>query len=139
MSEEAYNETIRNFRETASVLLEKFSLGAFSIVRAVKNMSNVGETFAVSLEGFSTQIYEREEKFGDFVGFIHSHPPGCEYISEQDLSAAQGYSFEMGKRILMIIETPSGWHQAWYVNDEGNHRIAKILRLPFGFFAIYLA
>lgn len=133
-------EELSDFKESACVLLERFRVGYFAIIKKWTLVSSVGSYSKVELkdEEWGKTIEDREDKYQDVAGFFHVHPPDAEWISGVDTATARGFSFAFGKRMLMIIGNESGWYQAWYVNSDGVVAQAKILKLPFDYFLVWI-
>lgn len=125
-------EPVDGFRETASVLLETWRKGYFSLVKKSSLLQDMGEESNVSLEErWGHAIEEREEKFGDVAGFWHTHPIDAEFISSVDTATARAFSYSYGKKMLMIIETDSGWRRSWFVSENDLISNVKVLKVPF--------
>lgn len=130
--------TTETFKETAYVLLDVWHQGYFSLVKKSPVLTGTGGYASVSLAELGEEIEKQEVRFKNIAGFWHTHPPGSEYISNIDTATAQAYSFSYAKKILMIIATDSGWYKAWYVDDDEVVTNARVLKLPFDYFFVFV-
>lgn len=60
----------------------------------------------------------REETFGDVVGFLHTHPDGPAAPSERDVRTIQAWCSAFGKPLLCLIQTPEALNGYRFDNDE---------------------
>jgi proteasome lid subunit RPN8/RPN11 len=51
---------------------------------------------------------EREEKHGDIVGFLHTHPDGPASPSGRDVRTMRAWCGAFGKPLLCLIVDPDG-------------------------------
>ena len=99
--------------EVCYVLLGEFHDGH---LRAKMTWRRRGSHSAVQFDW--TKVMEREEKFGDVVGFFHTHPDGFLEPSEQDKSTMRAWTFSFGKPLICAIDTSAGL-RAWLFHIEG--------------------
>jgi proteasome lid subunit RPN8/RPN11 len=69
----------------------------------------------VSFDGLAT--LQREERHGDVVGFLHTHPDGLPQPSERDVRTMRAWCSALGKALLCVIESPAGL-AAWRFDDD---------------------
>jgi len=60
-----------------------------------------GERFSVRFDG--AWVLEREEKHGDVVGFLHTHPGGPPAPSARDVRTMRAWCSAFGKPLLCLI------------------------------------
>lgn len=130
-------ETEQGFFEVADVLFTVGRVGYFHLVRKSGWMTSKGDAVSVSLKQWWDDIEKRDEEHGDVAGVFHTHPPDSEYLSSIDTAAAQAFAFCLGKEMLMIVETDTGWYAGWWVDDEEVVTSTNAIKLPFGFFLVY--
>ena len=70
----------------------------------------------------------REEKYGDVVGFYHTHPDGFLEPSEQDRATMQAWAFSFGKPLICAIDTSAGL-RAWLFDVEGPEKEFDLVEL----------
>ena len=75
------------------------------------------------------RVLSREEKYGDIIGFFHTHPGGMHNPSNRDDKTMHAWSNSFGKPLLCIIEA-SKEVGAWIYDyrKEGNEKVDKIER-----------
>ena len=61
-----------------------------------------------SVEFDAHSVLEREEKRGDVIGFLHTHPTGLARPSERDLKTMRAWVEAFGKPMLCLIEGTDG-------------------------------
>src|SRR4051794_7601897 len=62
-----------------------------------------GERVRVEFDG--PWVLRREERYGDVVGFYHTHPPGCHGLSNRDVRTMRAWCGAFGKPLLCVIES----------------------------------
>jgi proteasome lid subunit RPN8/RPN11 len=72
--------------------------------RRVRRTSGTRST--VGFDG--SWVLEREESFGDVVGFLHTHPDGPESPSARDVRTMHAWCNSFGKPLLCVIASPQG-------------------------------
>ena len=50
-------------------------------------------------------VLEREERYGDVVGFYHTHPPGAPGPSARDVRTMRAWVSCFGKPLLCLVES----------------------------------
>ena len=65
---------------------------------------SAGERTSVRFDG--AWVLKREEKHGDVVGFIHTHPDGPASPSGRDLRTMRAWCGAFGKPLLCLIASP---------------------------------
>jgi proteasome lid subunit RPN8/RPN11 len=63
-------------------------------------------------------VTEREEKYHDVVGFIHTHPGMSAHYSGIDDATMKAWVFSLGKPLVCCIIGTDGLRAWWYLNDE---------------------
>jgi proteasome lid subunit RPN8/RPN11 len=87
-----------------------------------------GETASVTADGPWTLA--REEKRGDIIGFMHTHPMGGLRPSMRDLRTMRAWCDALGKSLLCVIATPDEIG-AWRFDDWESEgvRLAHVERV----------
>jgi hypothetical protein len=80
-----------------------------------------GDVAAVEL-GWRRAL-RREERYGDVVGFLHTHPAGLPRPSARDVRTMCAWCTCFGKRLLCAIQ--SGERLAGFIFDEDNYAPAQ--------------
>jgi proteasome lid subunit RPN8/RPN11 len=75
-----------------------------------------GERVSVRFDG--AWALEREEKNGDVVGFMHTHPDGPASPSARDVRTMRGWCSAFGKPLVCVIASPEGMRGYRFDNDE---------------------
>jgi hypothetical protein len=81
-----------------------------------------GNEISVKFDG--RQVLSREEKYGDIVGFYHSHPPGFLAPSKRDHDTMNAWSFCFGKALLCVIAA-DGQLRAWIYDCSSGASVCK--------------
>src|SRR5581483_8073855 len=74
----------------------------------------------LSVEFDWRRVMEREERSGDVVGFLHTHPRGCQSPSSRDDATMIAWSSCFGKPLLCLIDdctTIGAWLYDYRQND----------------------
>jgi proteasome lid subunit RPN8/RPN11 len=61
---------------------------------------------------------QREEKYNDVVGFMHSHPDGPATPSQRDVRTMRAWCSAFGKPLLCLIASPEGIRGYRFDDDE---------------------
>jgi len=77
-----------------------------------------GERTSVHFDG--QWVLQREEKHGDVVGFLHTHPDGPTEPSRRDVRTMRAWRRAFGKPLLCLIDTPAGLRGFRFDVDESN-------------------
>jgi len=77
-----------------------------------------GERTSVHFDG--QWVLQREEKHGDVVGFLHTHPDGPNEPSRRDVTTMRAWRRAFGKPLLCLIDTPAGLRGYRFDVDESN-------------------
>ena len=101
--------------EICCVLLGEYRNG---IWHAKLSWEKSGSHEAVEFDG--RRVLEREERFGDVVGFYHTHPEGFCQFSERDRRTMYAWCFSFGKPLICAIGTSQGV-KAWLFEPEKEH------------------
>jgi proteasome lid subunit RPN8/RPN11 len=75
-----------------------------------------GERVSVRFDGDWT--LKREEKYGDVVGFLHTHPDGPASPSARDVRTMRAWCSAFGKPLLCVIASPVGLRGYRFDDDE---------------------
>jgi proteasome lid subunit RPN8/RPN11 len=78
----------------------------------------VGEHVSVAFDG--QRVLEREERYGDVLGFFHTHPAGPPEPSGRDVRTMRAWCSSFGKPILCAIASPIGLAAYCFDNDESD-------------------
>ena len=84
-----------------------------------------------SVEFDWTWVMEREERYGDVVGFFHTHLAGLATPSQRDLRTMRAWVSCFGKPLLCLIESGGGLSAYLFETDEDNGQVvAQVERFP---------
>jgi proteasome lid subunit RPN8/RPN11 len=90
-----------------------------------------GERASVRFDG--AWVMDREEKHGDVVGFLHTHPDGPTAPSNRDVRTMHAWCGAFGKPLLCLIASPAevgGWR---FDDDQSAGQALDIVELfPHG-------
>lgn len=67
-----------------------------------------------------TWVLQREERHGDVVGFLHTHPDGPNSPSRRDVRTMRAWCLAFGKPLLCLIDGPATLRGFRFDNDESN-------------------
>jgi proteasome lid subunit RPN8/RPN11 len=67
---------------------------------------SIGERASVGFDG--GWVLEREEKHGDVIGFLHTHPDGPASPSSRDVRTMRAWCSAFGKPLVCLIAEPAG-------------------------------
>ena len=85
-----------------------------------------GQRTSVHFDG--AWALEREEKRGDVVGFLHTHPDGPALPSARDVRTMRAWCVAFGKPLLCLIVTPDGLRAWRFDDDESTGALLKIVQ-----------
>ncbi len=78
-------------------------------------------------------VLEREELYGDVLGFYHTHPLGLPTHSERDARTMRAWTGCFGKPLLCIIESGDELNAYVFQTDEDDgRRLDEVQRFPRG-------
>jgi proteasome lid subunit RPN8/RPN11 len=63
-------------------------------------------------------VLEREERRGDVLGFLHTHPDGHAYPSTRDVRTMRAWCSAFGKPLLCLIASAEGVRGFRFDDDE---------------------
>jgi proteasome lid subunit RPN8/RPN11 len=63
-------------------------------------------------------VTQRDEKYKDVVGFIHTHPSFTAHYSSRDDRTMKAWVCSLGKPLVCCIIGIDGLRAWWYLNDE---------------------
>jgi proteasome lid subunit RPN8/RPN11 len=75
-----------------------------------------GERTRVRFDG--SWVLDREERRGDVLGFLHTHPDGPAAPSVRDVRTMRAWCTAFGKPLLCVIASPEGWRGYRFDDDE---------------------
>jgi hypothetical protein len=76
-------------------------------------------------------VLDREERYGDVVGFYHTHPAGLSAPSDRDVRTMRAWVTCLGKPLLCLIESPAGLAATLFERGDGDGRpLAAVERFP---------
>jgi proteasome lid subunit RPN8/RPN11 len=90
----------------------------------------VGAPCSVAFD--SKWVLEREEKKGDVVGFLHTHPGMVGHYSSRDDRTMKAWCLSAGRPLVCCIQGIDAW---WYLDDESPPEelsVKQIGKLLFG-------
>jgi len=73
---------------------------------------------AATVEFDANAVLQREEKRGDVVGFLHTHPTTVARPSQRDLQTTRGWVGAFGKPLLCLIDGTDGLRGYRFDHDE---------------------
>lgn len=96
----------------------------------------VGEPTSVVFT--ASWVLQREESYGDVVGFYHTHPSGFDLPSERDHRTMRAWVSAFGKPLLCLIEADRKVRANLYMDDTGQGTaLADCELLPRGVVLVY--
>jgi hypothetical protein len=76
-------------------------------------------------------VLGREERYGDILGFYHTHPAGLAAPSDRDLSTMRAWVSCLGKPLLCLIEAGDRLAAYAFATDEDDGQLlAEVERFP---------
>jgi hypothetical protein len=76
-------------------------------------------------------VLDREERYGDVAGFLHTHPPGLAAPSQRDQRTMRAWVSCLGKPLLCIVESGDVLTAYVFGTDEDDGRaVAEVQRFP---------
>jgi proteasome lid subunit RPN8/RPN11 len=78
--------------------------------------AQTGERVRVHFDG--PWVLDREERFGDVLGFYHTHPDGPALPSRRDVRTMRAWCSAFGKALLCVIDSPAGVHGFRFADDD---------------------
>lgn len=76
-------------------------------------------------------VLGREERYGDVVGFYHTHPPSHERPSARDVRTMRAWVSCFGKPLLCIIESGKLLTASVYCSDKDTGELlGEVQRFP---------
>jgi proteasome lid subunit RPN8/RPN11 len=90
-----------------------------------------GQRTRVAFDG--PWVLAREERRGDVVGFLHTHPDGPARPSPRDVRTIRAWCSAFGKPLLCLIRGPHGLHGFLFRDDESDgEELARVEAFPRG-------
>jgi proteasome lid subunit RPN8/RPN11 len=91
----------------------------------------IGERTSVQFDG--PWALNREEKHGDVIGFLHTHPDGPDSPSDRDVRTMRAWCLAFGKPLLCVIAGPDGLRGYRFDDDESKgERLEVVEAFPRG-------
>ncbi|MEJ2736133.1 MAG: Mov34/MPN/PAD-1 family protein [Anaerolineae bacterium] len=76
-------------------------------------------------------VLEREERWGDVLGFYHTHPAGTAAPSERDVRTMRAWTSCLGKPLLCLIESDNALAAHLFASDEDSGQaLDEVERFP---------
>jgi hypothetical protein len=76
-------------------------------------------------------VLQREERYGDVIGFYHTHPPGCSSPSARDERTMRAWVGCFGKPLLCAIESGGVLKGFLYESDAAcGEALSEVQRFP---------
>lgn len=76
-------------------------------------------------------VWEREERFGDILGFYHTHPAGLAAPSARDVRTMRAWVSCLGKPLLCVICSGDALVAHVFADDEdGGQALGEVQRFP---------
>ncbi len=117
----------------AKVFIEKSSILTGLCRGSIWNMRMREPRFGgpVSVDFDWAWVFEREERYGDILGFFHTHPSGLASPSQRDARTMRAWVSCMGKPLLCVIECDANLNAFVFETDEDDgFPFAEIQRFP---------
>lgn len=114
--------TVKPVVEQCWILLGEHR-GRIWLCRRVRQVH--GERARVRFDG--AWVLQREEKHGDVVGFLHTHPDGPTMPSERDVRTMRAWRRAFGKPLLCLIAGPDGLRGYRFDDDESTGTVLAVL------------
>lgn len=78
-------------------------------------------------------VLGREERYGDVIGFHHTHPPAHQKPSARDVRTMRAWVSCFGKPLLCVIESDTVLTATIFHSDEDEgERLSEVQRFPRG-------
>jgi hypothetical protein len=91
----------------------------------------VGELASVEFDW--AWVLEREERYGDVLGFYHTHPADLPTPSGRDVRTMRAWAGCFGKSLLCIIESGAELNAYAFQTDEDDGQpLDEVQRFPRG-------
>ncbi len=87
----------------------------------------LGERACVEFDG--PWVLQREERLGDVLGFVHTHPDGPARPSERDVRTMRAWCGCFGKPLLCVIASPEGLHAFRFDDTRSNGTQLAVVEL----------
>lgn len=85
----------------------------------VGNWDSQGSVSRVAFD--HKKVMEREEKYGDIVGFYHTHPSFPASPSRTDYDTMGAWTLCFGRPLVCLIRGTNGLKAHWFIDDETPH------------------
>jgi hypothetical protein len=74
---------------------------------------------------------QREERYGDVIGFHHTHPPGMATPSTRDVRTMRAWASCFGKPLLCVIESDAVLNAFVFCTDKADGEpLSEVQRFP---------
>jgi proteasome lid subunit RPN8/RPN11 len=78
-------------------------------------------------------VLKRDERYGDVIGFYHTHPPAHQTPSARDIRTMRAWVSCFGKPLLCVIESDHVLTATVFRSDEDEgERVGQVERFPRG-------
>jgi proteasome lid subunit RPN8/RPN11 len=94
--------------------------------------ARTGEPERVSFDG--ARVLRREERQGDVVGFLHTHPRGPVGPSRRDVRTMRAWCSAFGKPLLCLIDGPVGLRGFRFSGADDGCELLAVERFRGGLF-----
>jgi hypothetical protein len=119
-------QKIEIFREKSAILIGRHQ-GRIWYAR----LRHPGEGGPASVEFDWKWALAREERYGDVIGFYHTHPAGSRTPSARDLRTMRAWVSCLGKSLVCVIESGTALAAYLFGTDEDHGSpLAEIQRFP---------
>jgi proteasome lid subunit RPN8/RPN11 len=96
-----------------------------------RRQPSMGDRASVTFDG--AWVLQREERRGDILGFLHTHPDGPPGPSPRDVRTMRAWCSAFGKPLLCLIASPDGLHgYRFAVDAPSGVRLALVESFPRG-------
>jgi proteasome lid subunit RPN8/RPN11 len=103
--------------------------------RARRLRRSVGQPTRVEFDGRA--VLAREERRGDVIGFLHTHPGFRALLSKRDVDTMRAWVSAFGKPLLCLIDGTDGLAGYLFDSDDSpGERVVQVERFPGGLIVI---
>ncbi len=86
------------------------------------------EGLPTSVEFSAEEVIDREERRGDIIGFMHTHPAGRAKPSQRDLNTMHAWTTCFGKPLLCVIDGVDALRGFVFEPDAEPYRVLEIVQ-----------
>ena len=84
----------------------------------VTGIGSYTQGLAGSVEFKYDDVYDREDRYHDIVGFYHTHPSGLNVMSPTDVETMTQWVKCLGKSLICVIETKEQLNAWLFIKGE---------------------